>query len=836
MSTVEDLQALNQRLEARVAELTAALRVETAERRSTRAHAEHLSRMLGAIRSVNQLIVREKQPEPLIRRSCELLVETRDYRSAWIALAPGGQPGLVAGAGWGEAFGAFVEQVGRGMSPPCWERARNSPGLVQLHPERDCGGCPLRPADAGCGVLVAPLVHDQRLVGFLGVATSAEVAGDEAENGVTIELADDLALALSAIREASQHREEAERFRVSFESATIGRAVAATDGRFLRVNASLAGLLGYRVDELEGRSSADLTHPDDIASNLEAMRALEAGAPRQRFEKRYLRKDGGVVWVDASVAAVRDATGQVQYFIAGFVDVTERKRAEEALRASEDRFRGVFHGAIDGILVADSESGAFLMANPAICKMLGYSEEELLRLGIEDIHPAEEQRTVAEAVRRQLAGEEPLATDLPLRRGDGSVFRADVNGVPIRLGGRDCLLGVFRDVTTVQELENQLRQSQKMEAVGRLAGGVAHDFNNLLGIIIGYGELALRGLEPSDVRAQRLDQILLAAGKAADLTQKLLAFSRKQPLQPKVVSLDEAIADLEPMLRRVIGEDIQLVTIHGEGVGPVLADPGQLDQSVLNLVVNARDAMPRGGRLTLQTTSVDLDADDVRSTPGAGVGPHSCLRLTDSGVGMDPVTLSRALEPFFTTKGPGKGTGLGLAMVYGFVTQSRGHVSISSQIGRGTTVSVYLPRVPQEKRAELTADASPPPSGSETILVVEDEAALRELLCETLTEAGYRVLDGTTPEAALDLARSHPSAIHLLLTDVVMPSVSGPELATQVRTLRPQLSVLYMSGYALDAESRPAIADAGADVIEKPFTSAGLLWRIREVLDAPPLG
>jgi CheY-like chemotaxis protein len=359
---------------------------------------------------------------------------------------------------------------------------------------------------------------------------------------------------------------------------------------------------------------------------------------------------------------------------------------------------------------------------------------------------------------------------------------------------------------------------------------VAHDFNNILGVIMGYADILSRRLPRGDVLVGKATEILKAADRGAGLTRQLLAFSRQQVLQPRVLDLNSVMGEMDKMLRRLIGEDIELKTRLQERLGSVMADPGQMEQVVMNLAVNARDAMPEGGSLLLETRDVELDESYLRTHPHARFGPHVMLAVSDTGEGMDAETLSRIYEPFFTTKPQGKGTGLGLSTVYGIVEQSGGSIEVYSEKGRGTTFKIYLPRV--EARAEHTAAAeqTPPLTGSETVLLVEDESALRGMIREALEEAGYRVLDAATPRQALAIAESHQGNIHMMLTDVVMPGMSGRDLAERLKPLRPGAAVVYMSGYTDDAIGQHGLLDAGTHFLQKPFTSQRLLLKCREVL------
>lgn len=514
----------------------------------------------------------------------------------------------------------------------------------------------------------------------------------------------------------------------------------------------------------------------------------------------------------------------------------ERKRTEEQLHESERKYRLLFETNPEPMFVYDCETLRILAANTAAIARYGYSEAEFGDLTIRDVAPGEEWgRFEHELSSRPDPG--AIHSAVHHRAKDGRLFDVDLVARPLEFAGRRARLVLARDVTAQRLLEEQLRQSQKMEAVGQLAGGIAHDFNNLLTAILGSTQLLLHATPAGDPRREDAEEIRNAGVRAAELTRQLLAFSRRQVLAPKVLELNAAVANMDRMLRRLIGEHIELVTSLAATAGAVHADPGQLEQVLLNLVVNARDAMPHGGRVTIETARVTAAEELVERRHRLPPGDYVCLAVTDSGLGMDEATQAHLFEPFFTTKDVGKGTGLGLATVYGIVKQSGGHIWVYSEPGRGTTVKVYLPRVGAAVEA-VTPIADPPAlrGGDETVLLVEDATPVRMLARRSLEARGYRVLDAADGPSALRTASTHAGGIDLLVTDVVMPGMSGRELAERLAPARPMMKVLYTSGYTDDAMVLQGVLTAGVAFLQKPFVPDALARKVREVLDGDQAG
>jgi PAS domain S-box-containing protein len=509
----------------------------------------------------------------------------------------------------------------------------------------------------------------------------------------------------------------------------------------------------------------------------------------------------------------------------------DHARQRAAARAAERRYETLFQGAPVG-LVRSLPDGRMLAANAAAARIWDYPDiVTLLNVNARDLYADPEDRARLAAM---IEGNEVVQDfEVHARRGDGTLIWVSLGARAEKDAGGQVLHYEWSvaDITERKRLESELRQAQKLEGIGQLAGGIAHDFNNLLTVITGRSHLVLAQLPADHAVRRHIDLIQTTAERAAALTRQLLAFSRKQVLEPKVLDVNAVVTGLAPMLRRLIGENLEFAVVPAPELGPVKADPSQLEQVILNLAVNARDAMPQGGTLTIETANVELDETYTRRHPGANAGRFVMLAVSDTGHGMDAAIKARIFEPFFTTKDPGKGTGLGLATVFGIVKQSGGSIGVYSEPGHGTTFKVYLPRVDEAIDQTATGAAPTLARGSETILLVEDDDEVRALARETLDGHGYAVIPAAAPAEALQLAGSHSGPIHLLVTDVVLPQLSGRGLAERLAPEHRDLRVLYMSGYTDDAIVRHGMLEEGTAFLQKPFTPFTLLWKVREVLD-----
>lgn len=510
--------------------------------------------------------------------------------------------------------------------------------------------------------------------------------------------------------------------------------------------------------------------------------------------------------------------------------------AEEALSASEARYRRLFETAQDGILILDGDSGLITDVNPFLVNLLDYPREDFIGRTLWDIGPFRHIEA-SKAAFQELQDKEYIRYEnLPLEAKSGRRVNVEFVSNVYGVDGKRIIQCNIRDITArkhAEQVDERLRQSQKMEAVGQLAGGIAHDFNNLLGVIMGYCDLLEEQIAADDSKRRMVEHIHHAGTRAAALTQQLLAFSRRQVLRPLVLDLNRLVTGMETMLRRLIGEHIEITTSLLPDLGRVKADPTQIEQTLMNLAVNARDAMPGGGTITIETTNVELDDGHAREHAEIKPGAYVMLAMSDTGVGIESGTLAHIFEPFFTTKQLGKGTGLGLSTVYGIVKQSGGYIYAHSEPGRGTTFKVYLPCVEGEAEVVKGEATLPIQGGQETILLVEDNEPLRELAREMLEGLGYGVLDSGHPLEAIRAAEQHQGPIALLITDVVMPEITGPALAETLRAVRPEMKVLYMSGYADDTCVEQGQLEAGCPLLGKPFTRDAFAKKVRGLLDSP---
>jgi PAS domain S-box-containing protein len=703
--------------------------------------------------------------------------------------------------------------------------------------------------------MLLPLMCREKVIGVASLyRSSASPSYSEADLRFACSLADHAALAIENARSYARERtaraaavEARERLsesetahRVLFDASPMPLFVFDVDTlEFLAVNGAATRLYGYEHAEFMAMQLKDLRPPEDRGTVRSEVSRL--GDVERAGVVRHQRKDGSRFFAEYTSRALAFSGRRARITV--ITDVTARREAEE-MRAL---LAAIVQTANDAIISKNLE-GVITSWNSAAESLFGYTAEEAIgqpiRLIVPDDRVDEERALLAEIA----AGHRVDHFETTRRRKDGSEVAVAISLAPIRdaqgrvVGasktGRD-LTAQRRAAEELRRSEEQLRQAQKMEAVGRLAGGVAHDFNNLLSVILSYSEITIAELPGGHPAGDDHEQIRRAAVRAADLTRQLLAFSRQQIVAPRVLDLNEILVGMHKMLLRILGEDVDLVSVPGAKIGRLFADPSSVEQVIMNLVVNARDAMPRGGQLTIETANVQLGAEYAREHLGVSEGPYVMLAVSDTGEGMDAATQARIFEPFFTTKPLGKGTGLGLSTVLGIVQQAHGTIWVYSEPGSGTTFKVYFPRVETTATAPVAPGEARPRHGSETILLVEDQEQVRTVAAGILRRNGYRVFCAGDAAEAVALAAHHPGIIHLLLTDVVMPRTSGAELAREIAKTRPETRVLFMSGYTDDSVVRHGVLDSGLAFLQKPFGADSLGKRVREVLDgepSPPVG
>ena len=602
-------------------------------------------------------------------------------------------------------------------------------------------------------------------------------------------------------------------------------------GNVTMVNPAAVEMFGWSEAELLGGPIPMIPESRrEIAQQLRAA-VLEGNSIRDR-EVQARKKDGSEIDAIVSMAPLRDAAGEIRGAMDIAVDITGRKQAEAQLRLQA----AALESAANAVVITD-KSGRIMWVNPAFAAMTGYSDEEIVGRNFSVLNSGKYPKSFFEQMWKTILAGRVWHGEIINRRKDGSLYTEEQTITPVRDEHGEIIrfVAIQQDVTEKKQLAQQLNQAQRMESVGRLAGGVAHDFNNLLTVVLSYSDVLMARVDIDLQARKQLEEIKKAGSRAASLTRQLLAFSRQQVLEPRFLNLNSIVTETEKMLRRLIGEDVELLTKLDPNLSSVKADPGQIEQIIMNLAVNARDAMPHGGKLIIETTDVDLDEEYARRHPSAVPGRYVLLSVTDTGIGMDQETKAHIFEPFFTTKEMGKGTGLGLSTVYGIVKQSGGYIWVYSELGQGSTFKIYLPRVdaPAQQLQPKSVPTIEQHRGSETILVVEDEESLRVLTRSILEKSGYTVLEAKSGADAVEVARKCATPIHLLLTDVVMPVMNGSKVAEELGHIHPEAKVLYMSGYTGFSATDRGLVESNATLLQKPFSRDALLQKVREALGSP---
>jgi PAS domain S-box-containing protein len=818
------------------------------ERKRSETRIRHLNRVYAVLSEINQAIVRLREPQALFAEACRIAAETGGFRMAWVGLLDPGAKTVrpVAHAGTTDGYLETLpivsggEPRGLGLTASALREGQHVICNDIEHDPRMTAWRDDALARGYRALAIFPLTVDGETRGTFNLYAGEAGFFDSEEVRLLDELVMDLSFAIEmSRREAERQRAEVAlgaseaRYRAVARTANDAIVTADSAGNIVGWNQGAQVVFGYTDAEVSGQSLTMLMPQRFQDRYLDGVKQMQAGGERRLIGRTVevvgLRKDGAELPLEISLAEWETTEGQ--FYTAILRDMTQRKGAEEAL-LKEKAFSEAMLDSLPGIFYLFDHTGRFLRWNRAFETASGYSAEEIAAMLALDFFTGED-RTLIEEKIREVFETGAAEVEAVLAAKDGSRTPHYFVGARIAVDGVSCCIGMGVDITAQKHLEAQLRQSQKLEGIGQLAGGIAHDFNNLLTVILGRGALLRARLGPNHPGHRDVELIEQTGARAAEMTRQLLAFSRKQMLQPEVLDFNTVIEGITPILRRLVRENIELVVRPAPGLGCVRADRTQAEQILLNLAANASDAMPRGGQLTIEAVDVELDETYARQHSDVPPGAYVVLTVSDTGIGMDSATQSRIFEPFFTTKEPGKGTGLGLATVFGIVKQSEGYIAVASEPGHGTTFKIYLPRAAAATPVAARPTSTGVPRGTETILLAEDAGDLRDLIREVLETHGYTVLAARHGGEALQVAGRHPAPIHLLVTDAVMPQMGGSELAERLRSKRPGLKILYVSGYIDDPIVRRDVLESGAPFLQKPFTPEALTRKVREVLDGP---
>ncbi len=627
-------------------------------------------------------------------------------------------------------------------------------------------------------------------------------------------------------------RESEEQYRAVFHNAGIGIKVVSRNRRIIRANPALLKMLGYSEVEILELTPVDITHPDDLEITKQYLDAiLGYGLDSLGLEKRYIRKDGSVIWGSVSISAMRDAQGNKIGALEVIADITDKTKSQIALQESEKRMRRIIDSSPVGIRI--TRDGGHVYANRALARMFGYeSPEEILAIPAEALFAPESRALIRQRVVDRMAGKPiPPHYEASGMTKHGKIIALESWGTEIDYLGKKSWLAFTIDVSEAKSLRAQLLQAQKMEAIATLAGGIAHDFNNLLQVVLGYSDMMLFGKKSKDPDYKRLEAIRRAGLDGSQLAKGLLAFSRRVEPNTRPVNLNHEIARVTNLLERTVPKMVRIETLAADNLNTTNLDPVQIQQVLMNLAVNAVHAMPDGGRLTIETANVTVDEDYCRIPLEVQPGEYVLLTVSDTGHGMDQEVVEHIFEPFYTTKGPGEGTGLGLAIVYGIVKQHSGHVTCYSEPGIGTTFKIYLPAVVQEAEADVSMTHQMPAFGTETILLVDDEARIREMGKEMLQLAGYTVLEAENGEEAVNIYRKRMADISLVILDLIMPVMGGKQCLEQLLKINPEVKVVVASGYSVNGTTKTAIEKGSRGFVSKPYRTKEILMVVRKVLD-----
>jgi PAS domain S-box-containing protein len=817
-------------LKRMVAARTEALDNEIREHLHDKERIEHLNRILLAIRNVNQLITKEKYPARLLQKTCELLIETRGYyRSMILVCDQENNLREMYSSGFNSDSERMLAQLRAGKFPHCVQACFSRQEVcVMENPAIECPDCVYSTLHEKSSSISAPLQYNHDVYGALVVTVPNRFARDSQEHELLREIADDVAFVLHSIQTQIRHESLEKKFADVMKTTSDAVIASDLDGLITAWNPGAENLYGYPHEDILGKSIRTLI-PQQLhkqhASMLEQV--LKTGSI-QGFETERIHRDGRSIPVELTVNLQLDPQSRPIGYVGIQRDITERKLAE----IERERLLSAIEQAAE-IIVITGVDGTIQYVNPAFEQITGYSRQEVIGNNPRILKSGKQDEVFYKNLWDTIVNGNIWQGRLINKKKDGVLYTEEATISPVRdaSGVIVNFVAAKRDITREIQLEDQLRHSQKMEAIGALAGGIAHDFNNMLMVILGYGKMALSQLPQDDPIYHDLREIYKAGERAASLTNQLLAFSRKQITQPEIMDLNRLLHDFEKMLRRMLGEDIDIRIIAQPDLGNIKADPGQIDQVIMNLAVNARDAMPQGGKFVLETKNVELDRDYAESHLEVESGKYVLLACSDTGCGIAKDIQAKIFDPFFTTKKTGKGTGLGLSTVYGIVKQNGGNITVYSELDKGTTFKIYFPRI-DEDIADSPKESAQMENlqGSETILIVEDEKNVRRYVEKTLSLNGYSVFTASCRDEAIIRCNEMQSPIDLLLTDVVLPQSSGKVIADALLQRQPNLKVIFMSGYTDNAIVHHNVLDENVNFLQKPFTPDVLLKKVRSVL------
>jgi|GEM_PF-693013 len=803
------------------------------------------NRALRTLSQCSQILVLAREEKEVLQDFCRIITGDGGYRMAWVGFAEHDEAksvSPVAQMGFDEGYSRSAQitwaDTERGKGPT-GKAIRTGHTVVARDLLKNQDYAPWRDEATKRGYassISIPLISGDQVLGALNIYASEVDAFNDVELELLEKVAQTLAYGIIALR-AENHRRQAEEalqrseneFRAAFENAPEGMALLDLKRRFLKVNPRLCEMLGYSEDEILGNSFNRFTHPDDRQGGRDRWREFLAGdLSVKRAQKRYIHKNGQVIWIAVSNSAISDSQGEVKYILAHIYDITDRKQAEEKLAQTARQWQTTFDSANDAIWIFDKQQRV-LRANKTAEKIFQFTHDQMVgRHCWEIVHGTTEPIPECPLKRAKLSLHRET---MELRIGD-SWFAVVVDPILDENGQYSGAVHIVSDITERRRLEAQLHQSQKMEAVGTLAGGIAHDFNNILAAIMGYAEIALAEAEEGQSNRAELKGVLQAASRAKKLVQQILTFSRRAEHLLKLININEAVVSAGNLLKQTLPKMIEIQMDLSDGLAPAMGNPYQIEQILMNLGTNARDAMPDGGTLTIATSQRRVEGVDCLACAQPIDGDYVIITVSDTGVGMTEEELSRVFEPFYTTKEVGKGTGLGLSTIFGIVGSHNGHISCSSEPGKGTTFSIYLPPVAQAGDQPKRAAIKPATGGNETILVVDDEQSILEIAARHLTNSGYKALTANSGEEALEVYKDRADEIALVILDLSMPGMGGHKCLGELHSLAPALKVIVATGYSRDADLNESTSAVASALLSKPFSKNELLKTVRKVLDA----